>query len=184
MASWLNLGFSRSNADSGCGTVNHKFSGEIVRVWLSTSSSFVLWTWWSLIIRFPWDTCGVYCECMGFKSCCYRPSGGNCVWSLAQSQAHLQSMLDSALYVFSIYVQALDYGHEICLMTNRVRSRSQAAELSFLRRVLGSALEIEGGSWTPRGTKKIDSWDGSPPFWGFPGMPNWEETLWNPLERM
>lgn len=39
MVSWLNLGFSRSNADSGCGTVNHKFSGEIVRVRLSTLSS-------------------------------------------------------------------------------------------------------------------------------------------------
>lgn len=63
-------------------------------------------------------------------------------------------MLDSAFYVFSIYVQALNYGHEICLMTNRVRSRLQAAELSFLRRVLGSALEIEWGTWTTRGTKK------------------------------
>lgn len=66
----------------------------------------------------------------------------------------------------------------------RVRSQSQAAELSLLCRVLGSALEIEWGSWTTRGTKKRDSWDGSPPFWGVPGMPNWEETLWNPLERM
>ncbi|KAK3516631.1 hypothetical protein QTP70_022033 [Hemibagrus guttatus] len=37
----------------------------------------------------------------------------------------------------SIYVPTLTYGHELWVMTERVRSRIQAAEKSFLRRVAG-----------------------------------------------
>ena len=37
----------------------------------------------------------------------------------------------------SIYVPALTYGHELWVMTERTRSRVQAAEMSFLRRVAG-----------------------------------------------
>jgi hypothetical protein len=40
----------------------------------------------------------------------------------------------------SIYVPTLTYGHEIWVMTERTRSRIQAAEMSFLRRVAGRTL--------------------------------------------
>ncbi|KAK3518725.1 hypothetical protein QTP70_008916 [Hemibagrus guttatus] len=40
----------------------------------------------------------------------------------------------------SIYVPTLNYGHELWVMTERVRSRIQAAEISFLRRVAGCSL--------------------------------------------
>ncbi|KAK3509001.1 hypothetical protein QTP70_015948 [Hemibagrus guttatus] len=40
----------------------------------------------------------------------------------------------------SIYVPTLTYGHELWVMTERVRSRIQAAEMSFLRRVVGCSL--------------------------------------------
>ncbi|KAK3558815.1 hypothetical protein QTP86_028745, partial [Hemibagrus guttatus] len=40
----------------------------------------------------------------------------------------------------SIYVPTLTYGHELWVMTKRVRSRIQAAEMSFLRSVAGRSL--------------------------------------------
>ncbi|KAK3512930.1 hypothetical protein QTP70_029086, partial [Hemibagrus guttatus] len=40
----------------------------------------------------------------------------------------------------SIYVPTLTYGHELWVMTERVRSRIPAAEMSFLRRVAGCSL--------------------------------------------
>ncbi|KAK3535383.1 hypothetical protein QTP70_011279 [Hemibagrus guttatus] len=40
----------------------------------------------------------------------------------------------------SIYVPTLTYGHELWVMTERVRSRIQAAEMSFLHRVVGRSL--------------------------------------------
>ncbi|KAK0154376.1 putative uncharacterized transposon-derived protein F52C9.6 [Merluccius polli] len=40
----------------------------------------------------------------------------------------------------SIYVPALTYGHELWVMTERTRSRVQAAEMSFLCRVAGLSL--------------------------------------------
>ncbi|KAK3521504.1 hypothetical protein QTP70_007969 [Hemibagrus guttatus] len=40
----------------------------------------------------------------------------------------------------SIYVPTLTYGHELWVMTERVRSRIQAAEMSFLHRVVGPSL--------------------------------------------
>ncbi|KAK3515853.1 hypothetical protein QTP70_034764, partial [Hemibagrus guttatus] len=40
----------------------------------------------------------------------------------------------------SIYVPTLTYGHELWVMTERVRSRIQAAEMSFLRKVAGRSL--------------------------------------------
>ncbi|KAK3564781.1 hypothetical protein QTP86_026411, partial [Hemibagrus guttatus] len=40
----------------------------------------------------------------------------------------------------SIYVPTLTYGHELWVMTERVRSRIQAAEMSFLHRVVGHSL--------------------------------------------
>ncbi|TWW61130.1 hypothetical protein D4764_05G0012200 [Takifugu flavidus] len=40
----------------------------------------------------------------------------------------------------SIFVPTLSYGHELWVMTERTRSRVQAAEMSFLRRVVGLSL--------------------------------------------
>ncbi|KAK3517857.1 hypothetical protein QTP70_021002 [Hemibagrus guttatus] len=40
----------------------------------------------------------------------------------------------------SLYVPTLTYGHELWVMTERVRSRIQAAEMSFLHRVAGRSL--------------------------------------------
>ncbi|KAK3537233.1 hypothetical protein QTP70_003994 [Hemibagrus guttatus] len=40
----------------------------------------------------------------------------------------------------SNYVPTLTYGHELWVMTERIRSRIQAAEMSFLRRVAGRSL--------------------------------------------
>ncbi len=40
----------------------------------------------------------------------------------------------------SIYVPTLTYGHELWVMTKRTRSRIQAAEMIFLRRVAGRSL--------------------------------------------
>ena len=40
----------------------------------------------------------------------------------------------------SIYAPTLTYGHELWVMTERMRSRIQAAEMSFLRRVAGLSL--------------------------------------------
>ncbi|KAK3530440.1 hypothetical protein QTP86_024352 [Hemibagrus guttatus] len=40
----------------------------------------------------------------------------------------------------SIYIPTLTYGHELWVMTERVRSRIQAAEMSFLHRVAGRSL--------------------------------------------
>ncbi|KAM4551690.1 putative transposon-derived protein F52C9.6 isoform 1-T3 [Odontesthes bonariensis] len=40
----------------------------------------------------------------------------------------------------SIYVPILTYGHELWVVTERTRSRIQAAEMSFLRRVSGLSL--------------------------------------------
>ncbi|KAK3522195.1 hypothetical protein QTP70_027689 [Hemibagrus guttatus] len=40
----------------------------------------------------------------------------------------------------SIYVPTLTYGHKLWVMTERVRSRIQVAEMSFLRRVVGRSL--------------------------------------------
>ncbi|XP_048857101.1 uncharacterized protein LOC125724452 [Brienomyrus brachyistius] len=40
----------------------------------------------------------------------------------------------------SIYVPTLTYGHELWVVTERTRSRMQAAEMSFLRRVAGLSL--------------------------------------------
>ncbi|KAK3517712.1 hypothetical protein QTP70_016085 [Hemibagrus guttatus] len=40
----------------------------------------------------------------------------------------------------SIYVPTLTYGHELWVMTERVRCRIQVAEMSFLRRVAGRSL--------------------------------------------
>ena len=43
-------------------------------------------------------------------------------------------------FYWSIYVPTLTYGHEIWVMTERIRFRIQAAEMGFFRRVAGRSL--------------------------------------------
>jgi len=43
----------------------------------------------------------------------------------------------------SIYVPTLTYGHKLWVVTERMRSQIQAAEISFLRRVAGRELGVE-----------------------------------------
>ncbi|KAK3558031.1 hypothetical protein QTP86_006407 [Hemibagrus guttatus] len=50
----------------------------------------------------------------------------------------------------SIYVPTLTYGHELWVMTERVRSRIQAAKMSFLRRVAGHSLRDRVRSFVTR----------------------------------
>ncbi|KAK3506157.1 hypothetical protein QTP70_018390, partial [Hemibagrus guttatus] len=50
----------------------------------------------------------------------------------------------------SIYAPTLTYGHELWVMTERVRSRIQAAEISFLRRVAGHSLRDRVRSYVTR----------------------------------
>ena len=40
----------------------------------------------------------------------------------------------------SVYVPILTYGHECCIINEKVRSRVQAAEMGFLRRINGLTL--------------------------------------------
>ena len=40
----------------------------------------------------------------------------------------------------SVYVPTLTYGHELWVMTGRIRSRIQVAEMSFLHRVAGRSF--------------------------------------------
>ncbi|XP_061735811.1 si:dkey-100n23.5 isoform X4 [Nerophis ophidion] len=55
----------------------------------------------------------------------------------------------------SIYVPILTYGHELWVMTERIRSRVQAAEISFLRRVAGLSLRDRVRSSAIRGELKV-----------------------------
>ena len=57
----------------------------------------------------------------------------------------------------SIYVPALTYGHELWVMTERTRSRVQAAEMSFLRRVAGLSLRDRVRSSVIREELGVDS---------------------------
>ncbi|TWW67435.1 Ubiquitin carboxyl-terminal hydrolase CYLD [Takifugu flavidus] len=50
----------------------------------------------------------------------------------------------------SIFVPTLTYGHELWVMTERTRSRVQAAEMSFLRRVAGLSLRDRETPGRPR----------------------------------
>ncbi|KAL0152538.1 hypothetical protein M9458_052261 [Cirrhinus mrigala] len=54
----------------------------------------------------------------------------------------------------SIYILTLTYGHELWVMTERIRSRIQAAEMSFLRH-LHSAHHGYPASTPGQGTKKV-----------------------------
>ncbi|KAK3533211.1 hypothetical protein QTP70_013614 [Hemibagrus guttatus] len=95
----------------------------------------------------------------------------------------------------SIYAPTLTYGHELWVMTERVRSQIQVVEMSFLRRVAGRffrdrvrrsvtreelgveplLLHIERGQLRWLGHLFLDaSW--TSPWRGVPGMPHREEA--------
>ncbi len=57
---------------------------------------------------------------------------------------------------WSIYVPTLTYGHELWVMTERTRSRIQAAEMSFLRRVAGRSLRDRVRSSVTREELKVE----------------------------
>ncbi|GAA6083927.1 calmodulin-regulated spectrin-associated protein 1-B isoform X2, partial [Tachysurus ichikawai] len=64
------------------------------------------------------------------------------MWSIYRSvvvKKELSRKAKLSIYQ-SIYVPTLTYGHELWVMTERTRSRIQAAEMSFLRRVAGRSL--------------------------------------------
>ena len=56
----------------------------------------------------------------------------------------------------SIYVPTLTYGHELWVMTERTRSRIQAAEMSFLRRVAGRSLRDRVKSLVTREELRVE----------------------------
>ena len=65
---------------------------------------------------------------------------------------------EAKLSVFrSIYVPTLTYGHELWVMTERTRSRVQAAEMRFLRRVAGLTLLDRVRSSAIRESLEIES---------------------------
>ncbi|KAK3539329.1 hypothetical protein QTP70_001214 [Hemibagrus guttatus] len=93
----------------------------------------------------------------------------------------------------SIYVPTLTYGHELWVMTERVRSRIQAAEMSFLHRVAGRSLRDRVRSSVTRGGARsraaapphqkgavevawasVSDASGTSPWRGVPGMPHQE----------
>ncbi|TWW69735.1 hypothetical protein D4764_18G0005410 [Takifugu flavidus] len=57
----------------------------------------------------------------------------------------------------SIFVPTLTYGHELWVMTERTRSRVQAAEMSFLRRVAGLSLRDRVRSSAIREELRVES---------------------------
>ncbi|KAK3524537.1 hypothetical protein QTP70_029847, partial [Hemibagrus guttatus] len=64
------------------------------------------------------------------------------MWSMYRSvvvKKELTRKVKLSIYQ-SIYVPTLTYGHELWVMTERVRSRIQVAEMSFLHRVAGRSL--------------------------------------------
>ncbi|KAK3571000.1 hypothetical protein QTP86_033564, partial [Hemibagrus guttatus] len=64
------------------------------------------------------------------------------MWSMYRSvvvKKELSRKAKLSIYQ-SIYVPTLTYGHDLWVMTERVRSQIQAAEMSFLRRVAGRSL--------------------------------------------
>ncbi|XP_042604086.1 uncharacterized protein LOC122141275 [Cyprinus carpio] len=66
----------------------------------------------------------------------------------------LSCKLKLSIYL-SIYVPTLTYGHELWVMTERTRSRIQAAEMSFLHRVAGCSLREGLRSLTTREELRI-----------------------------
>ena len=56
----------------------------------------------------------------------------------------------------SIYIPTLTYGHELCVVTKRISSQRQEAEMSFFRRVAGLSLRDRGRSRDIREEFKVE----------------------------
>ncbi|KAK3509762.1 hypothetical protein QTP70_008395 [Hemibagrus guttatus] len=117
------------------------------------------------------------------------------MWSMYQSvvvKKELSRKAKLSIYQ-SIYVPTLTYGHELWVMTERVRSRIQAAEMSFLCRVAGRSLRDRVRSSVTREELRVEPlllhiergqlrWLGHlfrmppGPWGGVPGMPHREEA--------
>jgi len=57
---------------------------------------------------------------------------------------------------WSNFVPTLTYGHEIWVVTQRTRSRIQAAEIGFLQRVAGLSLRHRGRSSAIRKVLRVE----------------------------
>ncbi|KAK3556570.1 hypothetical protein QTP70_010765 [Hemibagrus guttatus] len=70
------------------------------------------------------------------------------MWSMYRSvvvKKELSRKAKLSIYK-SIYVPTLTYGHELWVMTERIRSQIQGAKMSFLRRVAGLSLRDRNGA--------------------------------------
>ncbi|KAK3538438.1 hypothetical protein QTP86_003713 [Hemibagrus guttatus] len=91
----------------------------------------------------------------------------------------------------SIYIPTLTYGHELWVMTERIRSRIQAAEMSFLCRMAGCSLRDRLRSSVTREELRVEPHrketvevarasvsdaSGTSPWGGVPGMPHREKA--------
>ncbi|KAK3521202.1 hypothetical protein QTP70_000769, partial [Hemibagrus guttatus] len=81
------------------------------------------------------------------------------MWSMYRSVVVKKELSRKAklLIYQSIYVPTLTYGHELWVMTERVRSRIQAAEMGFLRRVAGRSLRDMVRSSVTREELRVES---------------------------
>ena len=101
----------------------------------------------------------------------------------------------------ALYIPNLTYGQELWILTERMRSRVRAAEISFLRRMAGLTLHNRVRSSAIRERLKVDPlllciersqlrWFGHlirPSFGGVPGTHNWDKaprSVQNLLERL
>ncbi|KAI3358951.1 hypothetical protein L3Q82_015333 [Scortum barcoo] len=84
----------------------------------------------------------------------------------------------------SVYVPTLTYGHELWVMTERTRSRIQAAEMSFLHRVAGRSLRDRGG--VPGMSHREEGPRGRPRTrWrDYVSRLAWERLVESPLEEL
>ena len=63
------------------------------------------------------------------------------MWMLNQSVGKRELNQKAKLLIYrSMYVQTLTYGHELWVVTKRIRSQIQAADFSFPRRTAGLSL--------------------------------------------
>ena len=82
------------------------------------------------------------------------------MWSLYCSVVVKRELSQKAkLSIYqSVYVPTLTYGHELWVMTERIRSQIQAAEMSFLRRVAGRSLRDRVRSSVTQEELEVEPW--------------------------
>jgi len=118
-----------------------------------------------------------------------RSTGGTCSHAAVKQALHRTVFVKRTLsrnaklsMYWSVYVPTLTYDHELWVVTERTRSRIQAAEMSFLHRVAGLSLRDRvriSGIRRELGVQSAEVvWasDSDTSFRGFPGKSNWKET--------